>query len=492
VDHRSVHTFKVQLMFNFLVGNDALSAIVAFVLVLIPAVLIHELGHFFAAKLVGITILEFGIGMPPRAIKLFSHAGTDYTLNWLPLGGFVRPLGEDMVRQLGNEATNEDRAEAERRGVRKTMSVNEAPPLGRIFFMAAGALANFVMAFVLFIIIGLMGVPQVVGGAVSLNYIAPDSALAQAGFQTGDVIRTINGENFADAADLFNRLHILTGEPVTVAVVHQGQEEPVDITFTPTLTEAQLVSETHPIVLGVAEGSPASSSGLQGGDLITSFNGEAVADYQQLQGLTQDHLDQEVALGVWRNGETQELSLTPRSNPPAGQGAMGISISTAAIQPALGVAYQEGNRSELVPLSLGGSVQYSLSRIGDVISTIAAIPGRILGGTADPNEMRLTSPLGISQAGAVFLQESIEQDRPGIILEFMALISLALGLTNLLPIPALDGGRILFVLIEIVRGRPIAPEREGMVHLIGLALLLSLMVVVLFNDIANPLTNLLR
>ena len=151
-------------MFDFLLNNDALSALVAFVLVLIPAVLIHELGHFFAAKLVGITILEFGIGMPPRAVKLFSHGGTDYTLNWLPLGGFVRPLGEDMVRQLGTEAVDEDREEAERRGVKKTLSVNEAPPLARIFFMAAGALANFIMAFVVFVIIALSGVPQVVGG----------------------------------------------------------------------------------------------------------------------------------------------------------------------------------------------------------------------------------------------------------------------------------------------------------------------------------------
>jgi regulator of sigma E protease len=171
---------------------------------------------------------------------------------------------------------------------------------------------------------------------------------------------------------------------------------------------------------------------------------------------------------------------------------MGIGISTAAIAPGLGVAYQEGSHSQLIPQSLGAAVQYSLGRIGEVLNTIASIPGQILRGTADSNSLRLTSPLGISQAGGVFLQESIQRNQPSIIIEFMALISLALGLTNLLPIPALDGGRILFVLIELVRGRPIAPEREGMVHLVGLALLLSLMVVVLLNDIANPLTNLLR
>jgi regulator of sigma E protease len=479
-------------MFNFLLGNDALSALVAFVLVLIPAVLIHEMGHFIAAKLVGITILEFGIGMPPRMVKLFTLNGTDYTLNWLPLGGFVRPLGEDMVRQLGSDAVEEDREEAMQRGIKKTLSVNEAKPLARIFFMAAGAIANFLTAFILFVIIALMGIPQVVGGIVSFNYIAPTSALAQAGFQSKDVIQSINGQNFTDAADLLKRLSAANGQEVSLGVVRGDQQKPINIKFTPNLTTEQLASETHPLVLDVSAGSPAATAGLQINDLITSFNGESVADYQHLQQLTAAHLDQQVKLGVWRAGQAVDLTLTPRSNPPSGEGAMGIGISTAAINAGLGVAFQEGQRSELIPQTLPASIQYSVSRIADVINTIASIPGQIIHGTADSNSLRLTSPLGISQAGGVFLQESIQRNQPGIILEFMALISLALGLTNLLPIPALDGGRILFVLIEIVRGRPIAPEREGMVHLVGLALLLSLMVVVLLNDIANPLTNLLR
>jgi regulator of sigma E protease len=223
-----------------------------------------------------------------------------------------------------------------------------------------------------------------------------------------------------------------------------------------------------------------------------AFNGEPLADYETLQQMTAQQLDQPVTLTIWRGGETLDVTLTPRSNPPEGQGAMGIGIGTAAVNPALGIAFQEGQKTELRPLPLGAAMQYSLDRISEVLRTIASIPGQILNGTADGDSLRLTSPLGISQAGGVFLQESIERNQPGIILEFIALISLALGLTNLLPIPALDGGRILFVLIEIVRGRPIAPEREGMVHLVGLALLLSLMLVVLLNDIANPLTNLLR
>ena len=95
-------------------------------------------------------------------------------------------------------------------------------------------------------------------------------------------------------------------------------------------------------------------------------------------------------------------------------------------------------------------------------------------------------------ARSVFLQESIEQNRPVEILNYVAIISIALGFTNLLPLPALDGGRILFVLIEMVRGKPIPPEREGFVHLLGLAFLLSLTVVIVINDIVNPVTDLIR
>lgn len=479
-------------IFDFLLGNDALSAIIAFVLVLIPAVLIHELGHFLAAKAVGITILEFGIGLPPRLVKLFTWRGTDYTLNLLPLGGFVRSLGEDMVRQMGDEALEQDRSEAHARGIDKAVSVNEAKPLARIIFMAAGAFANFVMAFVIFVGIALIGIPEVIGGRVNVIYVDPASALAEAGLQSNDVIEDVNGEKFGNMDEFLALLYAGGDEPVTLTLRREGVEAPFTLTATPDLA-GDPVTAPHPVIGDVAENSPAARAGLQAGDLVTEFNGETVTTYQQLQALTREHVEERVTLTIWREGEELEASLIPRANPPEGQGAMGILINAAMIAPEAGIAVADGQPQRMiVSQSLGSAVQYSFNRIGTVMNTIASIPGDIIRGTAQPESLRLTSPLGISQAGGLFLQESIEQDQPTIILEFIALISLALGLTNLLPIPALDGGRIVFVLLEIVRGRPIAPEREGMVHLVGLALLLSLMVVVLLNDIANPLTDLLR
>lgn len=478
-------------MLDFLLANDTLSAIAAFILVLIPAVFIHELGHFIAAKRVGITILEFGIGMPPRMIKLFTLRGTDYTLNWLPLGGFVRPLGEDIVRQMGDDALQSDRDVARARGIEKPTSVADARPLGRIFFMAGGALANFIFAFVLFTLIALGGIPQFVGGRVNVIDVDAASPFAQAGLQAGDAIETVNGQLFQDSAQFAEQLQTIDGQTVTFGYRRAGEDDV--LTGEAPLTLGAGTAASHPMVNALIQDAPAQAAGIEPGDVIVAFNGVSMSDVAMLQATTRQHLGETITLTLQRGGETVEVELIPRANPPDNQGSMGISINDAIVDPRFGVVYAAGtNQSQLVPLALGDAMRYSLTRIGEVFNSVFSIPGQLLRGTAQPESLRLTSPLGISQIGGVFLQDSVRLNQPSIILEFIALINVALGLTNLLPIPALDGGRILFVLIEVLRGKPIAPEREGMVHLIGLAVLFSLMFIVLLNDIRDPLTNLVR
>jgi regulator of sigma E protease len=481
-------------MFDFLLGNDFLSAVVAFVLVLIPAVLVHELGHFFAAKTVGITILEFGIGFPPRLVKLFTLGGTDYTLNALPLGGFVRPLGEDMVRQVGEEATSADRMAAEARGMSRTMSVNEAPPMARIWFFVAGALVNFLFAVVLFSVDGLNGVVQPGGTALRIVQIEDDSALAAVGLQPGDVIVGVNDKtDFDSPATLFSALADGGASPVlNVVRVNStaGTQEEITVSVT---SVNSTVTRRHPIIVQVASGSPAQQGGLLAGDLVIRFNDTAIENVEALQAATQANLDNEVVLVVLRGGEEVVLRVTPRSEPPPGQGAMGVTISGVALSPEYGIVYEESVQRVRAPLPLGEAIAYGFNRTGSFFAAIASLPGELIRGTMPAAALTPVGPVGISMLGADLLRDSISgvQTRGINLIEFMALISLSLGLTNLLPIPALDGGRVMFVLIEIVRGKPIAPEREGMVHLVGLALLLSLMVVVMINDFVNPITNLI-
>lgn len=482
-------------MFDLLLQSDALSAIVAFVLVLIPAVIIHEIGHFLTAKMVGITILEFGIGLPPRLVKLFSYKGTDYTLNWIPLGGFVRPLGEDVVRQMGTEATEQDRKEAESRGIQRTMSVNEAPARSRIFFLAGGALANFLMALVLFALIALIGLPTIVGGRANVLHVQPNSPLAEAGLQNLDAVESINGESFLFSSELIDRLYALSGQTVTLTVRRAGEAEARTVEVELPALSGSASEAAYPMIIGVVEDAPSGQAGLMPLDVITAFNGTPVYSNEVLRDLTLEKRGEEVVLTVQRGGEVLEVPIVPRVTYPSDQGSMGIQLSgaLASIDEQLGLVYQDGAPQEaIVPMSLIDSVRYAWTRMLDVLNTIFSLPAQIINGSANGEDLRFASIVGISQVGGLFLQESIQRSQPTIIIEYIALISLVLGLTNLLPIPALDGGRILFVLIEVLRGRPIAPEREGMVHLVGLALLLSLMVVVMVNDIINPLTDILR
>lgn len=489
-------------MIQSILGNDFLTGVIAFILVLIPAVIIHELGHFLAAKVVGITILEFGIGMPPKMLRLFRLGGTDYTLNWLPLGGFVRPIGEGIVSQSGDDETESDRAEAKRRGIANPKSVFEAKPLERIFFMAAGSIANFLMAFVLLMMVALLGLPEIIGSRIFITHVSPDTAFATSGLQAGDVIETVNGQNFG-SRDEFESLVYGSDGTVTFDVRRDGEAGLIQINTALNLERDTELISIHPLVADVTEGSAAEESGIRQGDLIVNFNGETIDNFAELRERTQANGGEPIRLTILRDNEEREITITPRLEAEDQQWRMGVVFTAsqdsvidqmnATVDRNAGIAYVDAFPLErLQPQPLSVAIPYAWDQMGFVLNTIISLPAQLLQGNVDPDLARPVGPAGIGQLGGFVLEQSVVNDRPGQFLQFIALVSLSLGLTNLLPIPALDGGRILFVLIEILRGKPIAPEREGMVHMVGLIILLSLMVLVTFNDIINPITNALR
>jgi len=510
-------------MFDFLLQNDLLSAILAFGLVLIPAIIVHELGHFIAGKSAGVTILEFGIGFPPRVAKLFTWRETEFTLNVIPLGGFVRPLGEDFVGpSTDQEKLERDKAEAgqriasterqpsyyeadleqlRERGITEFTSVNDIAPLPRIWFLAAGAIANFVFAFFVFVLVGISGVPEEVGAGIGLLDVEPDSALGVAGLQSEDFIEQVNGSYFDSLTD-FSAL-LANSDEATLRVrrldTPVGEPDEVFTVTVPTADFLPLVDNPgNGIVLitFVEEDTPASQAGLQEGDLIVTFNGEdlsvAAEPSVRLQELTQINAGSEVEVEVLRDNETFTTSLVPRANPPEGQGSMGIGIGPFGAYNVVGTAtvFTVLSQTELVGLPIGEAVSYGVTEMGSVFQTIAEFPVRLVGGSTEPEERRIVSVVGISQLGGEFLQNTVEQEQASTFLSFIALVSIALGFTNLLPIPALDGGRIVFVIIEMIRGKPIPPEKEGYVHMIGLIFLLSVGVFFIINDLVNPLNDL--
>jgi regulator of sigma E protease len=346
-----------------------------FFIVLTPIVLVHELGHFWAAKKSGIRVEEFGLGLPPRAAKLAGKNGTIYSLNWIPLGGFVRPAGEDDPTVPGGLAGASKRA--------------------RFFVLVAGSAANFIMAVLVFWIAFMIGPPVADESRVSVLSVLPDSPAALAGLQEGDTIISVNDINVADNISLVQEeVNSSAGTPVNLLLERNGRQ-------VETVLEPVFFEEQDAYMIGISLGHP--------------FSGE---------------------------------------------------------------------RASLGPAE---SAVESVRFIGNYVALFFQVPSMLINGEISPSEARPVSIVGISQIAGQAAESSANNGNLFPLLSMIAFINIALGLTNLLPIPALDGGRILFVLVEAMRGRRIEPERESMVHIIGMVFLLGLMVLLIVQDIVNPI-----
>ncbi len=347
-------------------------AIGAFILVLTPIILIHELGHFVAARLSGIRVQEFGLGFPPRATELFKRGDTIFSLNWIPVGGFVRPFGEDDPTVPGGLAGASKRA--------------------RLFTLSAGAAANFIFAILILWIAFMLGEPQI-----------------------------------------------------------------------------------RPLVSEVLSDSPAMSAGIQAKDIILQINGRDVESSDDVREEIFQHAGEEITIVLLRDGEEITTSVRPRLPDEYGDGEGPTGIGIANVM--------TGENKRVGPVE---SFRQSVGTVGDIILLTVRAPLMIVRGQITAEQARPVSVVGISQLAGRAAEVTVAERDWFPILQITAFISVALGFTNLLPIPALDGGRIMFVLIEAVRGRRIEPEREGMVHLVGMLVRLGLMVLIIIQDLVNP------
>ena len=474
-------------MLESLLANDLFSALFAFALVLVPAIIVHEIGHFLAARAVGIRILEFGIGIPPRLTRLFHWRGTDFTLNWLPLGGFVRPLGEDLVRPLNEEESAQQRENWDADPDCAGQAVHEANPWARIVFFIGGAAANLFSAYVLLTLSALLGIMQPIG--VTLDVIETGATSAM---RAGDRIVALNGEPISESVDLFTDL-VADGNLSFTVKRANGSRESITLK---TNSDDSAVIEAQALVLDVEPGSPAARAGIRAGDRVVTVDGYALGQsdldpISKLSALTTARRGQEIQLELRRDAESIVLSLIPRVEVGPNQGAMGIVIRAAHEYTPLALVFAEGPLLyERQAVSLPTAIEYASSLSAYLLRSILSLPVELLRGAIPAEYARPVSIVGISQLGGQQIRASVSEGTPAGLLEFAAFISIALGITNLLPLPALDGGRIVFVLLELLRGRPLAPQHEGTIHLIGFILLLTLGLLVIANDLANPLTSL--
>jgi regulator of sigma E protease len=347
---------------------------IEFVASLAILIIIHELGHFLASKLFKVEVEEFGIGFPPRLVTIFKAGGTIFSLNAIPLGGFVRPKGENDPTVEGGLAA--------------------AKPLVRIAVFLAGPLANILTAVILYSII-------------FVRIGAPDPSRAN------EVLINV-----------------------------------------------------------VAQNSPAAAAGLLAGDVITKVNGQEIDSTDKLHDLVYANLGKEMIFTYRRDGQENEVKLTPRANPPEGEGAIGIVMGTPTMPLSPLVAIPEGARA---------TIAHSKALIGVV--------GNIVQGQLPQGDARLVGYKGMYDIYENVRTEDSSSGYPsGVsVLSFLTSISISLGLLNLLPIPALDGGRILFVLPELLFHKRIPQKYENVINAIGFTLMLILLLFINLQDFINPI-----
>ncbi len=338
-------------------------------------VFVHELGHFLVAKRAGVKVEELGFGYPPRLLTFMKRGETEYTLNAIPFGGFVRLAGEDDPNVPGGFASKSKRV--------------------RIAILAAGSFMNIILAFVLFSFCFLLGWP-----------------------------------------------------------------EPTDFEVT---------------IVRVAPGSPAALSGLQEEDVILSIDKHPIKTSDDLLEYVKTKGGQEITLLIKRGEERREIRLTPRRNPPQDQGAMGVAIQS------------RGAKVSLRKYPLGQALVRGSGKMAGLIALACSVPLMILHGEVGLEAIRPVGPVAIAQLTSEAAQQAISTGWWFPILQLTGFISTALALTNLLPLPALDGGRLFFILIEAIRGKRLDPRKEGAIHLVGLALLMTIMLIITYHDIVSPL-----
>jgi len=340
-----------------------LITIVAFLGVLAVLILAHELGHFVTARAFGVGVDEFGLGFPPRLLSV-KRGETRYSLNAVPLGGFVKMAGEEdpkVPRSLASKGIGT-----------------------RLLVLSAGSLMNFLLPLLLFSV-AFMVPHDVVFGQVVVEEVAPGSPAARVGIEPGDTLLRVNGNSVRNTGDLHRYIQLNLGKEVTIAVKHS-------------------------------------------------------------------------------DSTTEEIQVIPRWRPPEGQGAIGIVIKTSDST----IVRQYYPFWQAIPMGIGECIgTFILFKNGIISTIIGTVPVAVVG------------PVGIAEITGEVAKAGISP-----LLEFAAFLSINLAIINIFPLPALDGGRIVFVLLEWVRrGRRVPPKREGLIHFIGFAMLMALILAITYQDI---------
>ena len=405
-------------------------------------VFVHELGHYAAAKRSGVVVEEFGIGYPPRVFSMFRTEGK------VVIGGetIVIPSKFKLPKGLTARSLVVYDTEQDDKGRTVLTRIEEVQP-GEPGSEVASAI-DLLDGGTLFTLnaIPFGGFAKMLGEE---DPTFPGSLASKSKLSRIVVLFAGSGMNFVTAV-LFFALAAGLGAPA-------------------------VADPENAVVTVVSPGSPAEAAGLQEGDVILRANATEILEVQEVLDFTQGHLGQEVVLTIDRDGEIMQVALVPRPDPPEGEGPMGITL---------------GPRTTVKHYPWYEAIWMGLRQTANIVVLTLTLPVQLIRGLIPVDMARPVGPVGLGQLVGDAVQYSLDSGWWFPVMQLMGSLSVAVGVTNLLPLPGLDGGRILFVIIEGIRGRRLDPAKEGLVHLIGLAILVGLMLFITWQDLVNPVPGL--
>lgn len=474
-----------------------------FLVILGLMVLIHEAGHFFMAKWCGVRVEAFAIGFGKRLFGVV-HNGTDYRVNLLPLGGYVKMAGQDEMPSsieqssvaavpTGLEPYNAEVEQAvggkgERALERQTEALSRQQGSGveftavsrwkRMLIGVAGPVANFILAFAVLLFVGLFHSQRAeyLEGPAVLDYVPAGSSAAKAGMRAGDTIVSVNHHANPNWQDVVEQSMLNMKRNVPVEFVHDGQhvegqlyveqvEDPIDL-----FQKVGLVARAQARPIGVREvqaGTPAAKAGLTAGDQIVAINGMQLHSVESLLSYLHDQGGKPASLTVLRKGLTQTIQVTPE---------VGL-ITSDRRQYRLGFR-PEPVPAEIVRLPFAEAVKESWKEnVHNSLLIVQVLKGLF---TRHVSVKNMSGPVGIEQQISDAAKQGVWD-----VANLSAAISLNLGIFNLLPMPILDGGLILFLVIESIARRDVKPVIKEKVYQAAFVCILVFFAFVMWNDISR-------
>ncbi|MBL0654042.1 sigma E protease regulator RseP [Aeromonas caviae] len=440
----------------------------AFIVALGLLVAVHEFGHFWVARRCGVKVERFSIGFGKAIWRRLGKDGTEYVLALIPLGGYVKML-DGRVDELkpGEEA----------------QAFNHKSVWARMAIVAAGPMANFVFALFAFWLMFMIGMPSV---KPVVGEVRPASIVAEAGILPGMEIVGVGGEETGDWESVtYALISHLGDDSVQLKLKAANTSYAVDKTlqlagwkFDPdkespigSLGIVPLGGKVLPVVEAVVPSSASEKAGLQIGDRIKGVDGEAITEWAQFVERVQQSPAQPLQVTVERGGSEMTLTLTPDGKKVKGQlvGFVGLSPQLVPLPDEYRTLLQYG------PLQ---ALWHGVQKTWSLITLTFDMIGKLIGGIVSLDN--LSGPISIAKGAGSSADYGLVY-----FLGFLALISVNLGIINLFPLPVLDGGHLVYFLIEAITGKPVSEKIQEVGFRIGAAILMLLMGIALFNDFAR-------